>query len=61
MQGFYAVCDAAFLNAKGIPSLVYGPGSLLQAHAVDEFLDISELMVATKAYAQVAMDWCGVA
>ena len=61
MQGFYAVCDAAFLSAKGIPSLVYGPGSLLQAHAVDEFLDISELMVATKAYAQVAMDWCGVA
>ena len=55
------MCDAAFLSAKGIPSLVYGPGSLLQAHAVDEFLDISELMVATKAYAQVAMDWCGVA
>ena len=25
----YAVCDAAFLNLQGVPSIVYGPGSLL--------------------------------
>ena len=61
VQGFYAVCDAVFLSAGGIPSVVYGPGSLLHAHAVDEFLDIDELMVATKAYAAAAIDWCGVA
>jgi acetylornithine deacetylase len=57
--GFYAVCDAAFLNQQGVPSIVYGPGSLLLAHAADEYIDIDELMVATKTYALLAMDWCG--
>lgn len=60
-QGFYAVCDATFLSAAGIPSIVYGPGSLLNAHAVDEYLDIDELMVATKTYALTALRWCGAA
>ena len=58
--GFYAVCDAAFLNSQAIPSIVYGPGSILVAHAADEYVEIDELMVATKAYALLAMDWCGV-
>ena len=61
VQGFYAVCDAVFLSQGGVPSVVYGPGSLLHAHAVDEFLDLDELMVATKAYAAAAIDWCGLA
>ena len=58
--GFYAVCDAAFLNADGVPSIVYGPGSLLVAHAADEYLEIDELLVATKTFALATMDWCGV-
>jgi acetylornithine deacetylase len=58
-QAFCAVCDAAFLNIAGIPSVIYGPGSLLQAHAVDEFVYIEELITATKTFALAAMDWCG--
>ncbi len=58
--GFYAVCDAAFLNAQGVPAIVYGPGNLIHAHAPDEHIEIDELMVATKTYALAAMDWCGV-
>ncbi|HCP99190.1 MAG TPA: peptidase M20, partial [Candidatus Latescibacteria bacterium] len=58
--GFYAVCDAAFLSRDGVASVVYGPGSLLQAHAIDEYIEIDELMVATKTYALVTMDWCEV-
>ena len=58
--GFYAVCDAAFLNAQGVPSIVYGPGSLLVAHAPDEHIEIDELLVATKTFALVMMDWCQV-
>jgi acetylornithine deacetylase len=57
--GFYAVCDAAFLNPQGIPSIVYGPGSLLVAHAIDEFIEIEELVLATKTYALATIDWCG--
>ena len=56
--GFYAVCDAAFLNADGVPAIVYGPGNLIHAHAPDEHIEIDELVVATKAYALAAMDWC---
>ena len=58
--GFYAVCDAAFLNSQGVPSIVYGPGSLLLAHAADEYIEIEELMVATRTYALATMDWCEV-
>ena len=57
--GFFAVCDAAFLNNQGVPSIVYGPGSLLVAHAADEYVEIDELMVATKTYALATMEWCG--
>lgn len=58
-QGFCAVCDAAFLNRAGIPSVIYGPGSLLQAHSVDEYVNIEELIIATKTFALAALEWCG--
>ncbi len=58
-QAFNAVCDAAFLNKAGIPTVIYGPGSILQAHAVDEYVNIAELITATKTFALAAMDWCG--
>ena len=54
------MCDAAFLNPQGIPSIVYGPGSLLVAHAIDEFVEMDELVLATKTFALATMDWCGV-
>ena len=60
VSGWYAVSDAAFLNPQGVPSIVYGPGSLLVAHAPDEYIEIDELMVATKTYALVTMEWCEV-
>ncbi|PYV15880.1 MAG: hypothetical protein DMG07_08835 [Acidobacteria bacterium] len=61
VHGFCAVCDATFLNAAGIPSIVYGPGSLDVAHAVNEFVAVEEVITATKTYALAALDWCGVA
>jgi acetylornithine deacetylase/succinyl-diaminopimelate desuccinylase family protein len=61
VRGFCAVCDASFLNAEGIPAVVYGPGDILVAHAVDEFVEIEQVMIAAKAYALAAMDWCGLA
>ena len=58
-SGFAAVCDAAFLDRDGVPSVVYGPGSVLVAHAPDEYIEIDELITATTTYALVTMDWCG--
>jgi acetylornithine deacetylase len=53
------VCDATYLNKAGIPSVVFGPGSILAAHAVDESVSVDEAVAATKAFALAAMDWCG--
>lgn len=57
--GFPAVDDATFLNRAGIPAISYGPGDLRVAHAVDECVEIEELVLATKGYALLAANWCG--
>ena len=36
-------CDAAVLSAGGIPSVVFGPGDLAQAHTADEWISLAEL------------------
>ena len=58
--GFAAVDDAAFLNRAGIPAVTIGPGDLRVAHAPNEYVDIEELIDATKIYALSIVEWCGV-
>jgi acetylornithine deacetylase/succinyl-diaminopimelate desuccinylase-like protein len=41
--GVHFFCDAAVLSAGGIPSVVFGPGDVAQAHTVDEWISLSEL------------------
>ena len=36
-------CDAAVLSAGGIPSVVFGPGDIAQAHTVDEWISLASL------------------
>ncbi len=36
-------CDAAVLASGGIPSIVFGPGDIAQAHTVDEWISLAEL------------------
>lgn len=59
LRGFAAVDDAAFLTAAGIPAITYGPGDLRAAHAIDEHVEISELVTAARTYALLAASWCG--
>ena len=59
INGFAAVCDAAFLDAKGIPAVIYGPGDLLVAHAFNEYVETSELVDSAKSIALTLLDWCG--
>lgn len=61
IHGFVAVADASFLNIKGIPAIIYGPGSILVAHSIDEHVLVDDLITAAKSYAIMAMDWCGIA
>ena len=36
-------CDASVLAQGGIPSVVFGPGNIAQAHTVDEWISLAEL------------------
>jgi acetylornithine deacetylase len=41
--GVHFFCDAAILSSGGIPSVVFGPGDVAQAHTADEWISLSEL------------------
>lgn len=36
-------CDAAVLAAGGIPSVVFGPGDIAQAHTADEWVSVTQV------------------
>jgi len=56
-RGFNATCDMSFLvNEVKIPSIILGPGSLTQAHAVDEWVSIKELVLAAKIYSAIMLN-----
>ncbi|MFM9279296.1 M20 family metallopeptidase [Paenibacillus jiagnxiensis] len=53
---FEASCEAPFLSVNlGIPTVIFGPGSLLQAHVKDEYVPIAQLIEASKIYRELAM------
>jgi acetylornithine deacetylase len=41
--------NASRISAAGIPSVVFGPGSIDQAHTADEWLSLDELEKASNA------------
>lgn len=44
--------DADYLVNKGnIPTVIFGPGKIMVGHIPDEYVDISEVVTATKIYA----------
>lgn len=44
--GVHYFCDAAVLAAGGIPSVVFGPGDIAQAHTSDEWISLGQLQQA---------------
>jgi acetylornithine deacetylase/succinyl-diaminopimelate desuccinylase family protein len=56
ISGFEACCDASSLvNLAKIPTAIFGPGSLQEAHTANEFVEISQLSAAAKCYAFLAL------
>jgi acetylornithine deacetylase len=41
--GVHFFCDAAVLAEAGIPSVVFGPGDIAQAHTADEWISVAAL------------------
>ncbi|WP_145947037.1 M20 family metallopeptidase [Paenibacillus sp. Y412MC10] len=53
---FEATCEAPFLSVDlGIPTVIFGPGSLDQAHVKDERVPVRQITDAAKVYMQLAM------
>lgn len=55
-QAFGASCEQCFLVEAGSATVIIGPGSLDQAHTVDEFVEKAQLLRAAKLYRKIAMD-----
>lgn len=52
--GMTFTTDARFVrNQAGIPTVVCGPGAIDQAHGDDEYVDVSSLVDATVAFAEL--------
>ncbi|MCL4499335.1 MAG: M20/M25/M40 family metallo-hydrolase [Chloroflexi bacterium] len=54
LAGFPGGCSTAIMLRHGIPSVVFGPGNLRQAHSVDEWINAAQLAQAARAYAALA-------
>ena len=57
VASFDATCEAPFLSVqKGIPTVIFGPGDLKQAHIQDEYVELEEVEKAAKIYALLAFN-----
>jgi acetylornithine deacetylase len=50
--------DAAFYPAAGIDAVVFGPGSIAQAHTADEWISLEQLYLGVRAYRAI-IEGCG--
>jgi acetylornithine deacetylase len=59
-SGFNSGCEAGLRAAlQQTPTLVWGPGSLAQAHAVDEYVEWSAVQRGVMLFTEFAERWCG--
>jgi acetylornithine deacetylase/succinyl-diaminopimelate desuccinylase family protein len=58
--GVHYFCDAAILSAGGIPSVVFGPGDIAQAHTEDEWISLTELERGKNLLLQFLNSLCSV-
>jgi len=55
-----ASCDSWFYNNQlGIPTVVYGPGTLAYAHSNQEQISLDEIALAGCVLTDFAAGWCG--
>ena len=50
--------DGPLFIAQGIPTVVWGPGDIAQAHTANEFVDLEELWIATRCYLHSIIKLC---
>lgn len=58
--GFAAGCDGPLLrNLAGIPTVVFGPGTIRQAHTIDEYVELEQYWEAIRSIALFVWRWSG--
>jgi acetylornithine deacetylase len=49
--------DASKFFRQGIDAVVFGPGSITQAHTADESVDLAEVLTASRLVVDLARSW----
>ncbi|RLI43523.1 hypothetical protein DRO69_09165 [Candidatus Bathyarchaeota archaeon] len=58
IYGLKGTTDARFfINQAQIPTVIFGPGSIKEAHKVNENVSVKELVLATKIYSLTILDF----
>ncbi len=47
-------CDGSKIAGAGVPTIIFGPGNINQAHTEDEFIALTNLEAGTQAYIDLA-------
>lgn len=56
--GFPSGCDARILyNVSKIPTVILGPGSLVQAHSIDEYVSLDQYLKCIEIVSEIILDW----
>jgi acetylornithine deacetylase len=59
-KGWISSCDARlWRKVGGMPTVVFGPGSLSVAHSNRESVRIEDIETAAAALVKTIVDWCG--
>jgi acetylornithine deacetylase len=57
--GWNVSCDARLYHHRGkMPTVVFGPGQISQAHATGEWIDVRQMGEAATAMALLVARWC---
>lgn len=55
VRGMSAWVDAAYLNEAGVPAVCFGPGSISQAHTVDEWIEAGQIVTCANVLERLAL------
>ena len=60
ITGRQGAADIRYLIKYGqTPTVIFGPGMTEQMHANSEWVDVNDVINATKILALTVLDWCG--
>jgi len=54
--GFNATCEMIHLVNGGVPTVIFGSGKLEQAHRINEYVEVDEIVKAAEIYARLIIN-----